>query len=227
MLLAGWYAEDVNQEPGQVARCRIPGSGVTREKGASSLYSFFLLGLGDERAFLNLPRRAIWAVESFELSNRIEEPDTKIEKNWQQSKSTFSIFLGSAVLAGNVTLFLFFLQLYPPFFFEIFFYSVKFGTFWRSGRKHPFGWWKISKKNGNLGNSARGLADVWCRICIRVNCHGPAWFRVRQGFGRNSAWSDAWKNLKYFLRVDAREFKFSIWVDLNRQPLIASHPTIK
>jgi LPXTG-motif cell wall-anchored protein len=39
------------------------------------------------------------------LSNRIEEPDTKIEKNWQKSKSTFLTFLGSAVLAGAVALF--------------------------------------------------------------------------------------------------------------------------
>jgi hypothetical protein len=46
--------------------------------------------------------------ESFELLNRIEEPDTKIEKNWQKSKSTFWAFLGSAVLAGAVALFFFF-----------------------------------------------------------------------------------------------------------------------
>jgi hypothetical protein len=37
--------------------------------------------------------------------NRIEEPDTKIEKNWRKSKSTFWTFLGSAVLAGAVALF--------------------------------------------------------------------------------------------------------------------------
>jgi hypothetical protein len=39
--------------------------GVTQallvEKGASNLQSKFLLGLGDERTFLNLLRRAIWA----------------------------------------------------------------------------------------------------------------------------------------------------------------------
>jgi hypothetical protein len=40
--------------------------------------------------------------ESFELSNRIEEPDTKIEKNWQKSKSIFLTFLGSAVVDGAV-----------------------------------------------------------------------------------------------------------------------------
>ena len=59
--------------------------------------------------------------ESRELSNRIEEPDTKIgKKNWQKSKSTFPTFLGSAVLGGAVALF--FLKKYSCrlFFFNIF-----------------------------------------------------------------------------------------------------------
>jgi hypothetical protein len=39
------------------------------------------------------------------ILNRIGEPDTKIKKNGQKSKSMFWTFLGSAVLAGAVALF--------------------------------------------------------------------------------------------------------------------------
>ena len=48
--------------------------------------------------------------ESCELSNSIdrEEPDTKIEKKLAKIKIDFLTFLGSAVLAGAVALFLFF-----------------------------------------------------------------------------------------------------------------------
>jgi hypothetical protein len=46
-------------------------------------------------------------------------------------------------------------------FFENIFYRVKFWTFGRSGRKHPFGCWKIGKKkDGNSGDSGRGQADL-------------------------------------------------------------------
>jgi hypothetical protein len=58
MLLGGWYAEDVSHEPGARRRSQ-DGSGVTRDKRCPNLYSYSLLGLADERAFLNLPRRAI------------------------------------------------------------------------------------------------------------------------------------------------------------------------
>jgi hypothetical protein len=56
---------------------------------------------------------------SFELLNCIEEPDTKIEKCWQKSKSTFWTFLGSAVLAGAVAIFFFLTAI------GLFFYLLK------------------------------------------------------------------------------------------------------
>ena len=36
---------------------------------------------------------------------------------------------------------------FTDFVFENVFYSVKLWTFWRSGRKHPFGWWKIKNRS--------------------------------------------------------------------------------
>jgi hypothetical protein len=42
---------------------------------------------------------------NFRTTNRIEKPDTKIEKNGQKSKSIFLTFFGSVVLAGVVSLF--------------------------------------------------------------------------------------------------------------------------
>jgi hypothetical protein len=53
------------------------------------------------------------------------------------------------------------------------FYSVNFGTFWRSGGKHPFGWWKIKKKSGNLGDSARGQADPGSAAVYTMDWPGP------------------------------------------------------
>ena len=60
MLLGGWYAKDVSQEPGAGRRSQEPWlRRYSWKKGAPNLYSFFLLGLVDELAFSNLPRRAI------------------------------------------------------------------------------------------------------------------------------------------------------------------------
>ena len=60
MLLGGWSAVDVTaveypaiDKIGGVTQALLAG------KGVSNLQSNFLLGLGDARAFLNLPRRAI------------------------------------------------------------------------------------------------------------------------------------------------------------------------
>ena len=47
------------------------------------------------------------------LLNRIEQAEPKMQKKLAKQNSTFLTFLGSAVLAGSVALFLFFLQLYP------------------------------------------------------------------------------------------------------------------
>ena len=44
--------------------------------------------------------------ESCELSNRIEEPDTKIEKNLAKIKIDFFDFFGPVVLAGIIIFFL-------------------------------------------------------------------------------------------------------------------------
>jgi hypothetical protein len=60
MLLGRWFADDMTAMEYPVS---INIGGVTQallvEKGASNLQSNFLLGLGDERAFLNLPRQSI------------------------------------------------------------------------------------------------------------------------------------------------------------------------
>ena len=90
------------------------------------------------------------------------------------------------------SVFFFFIQLYP-FGKKNFFYRVNFGTFWRSGGKHPFGWWKIKKRWKFRWFSSRPGRS---RICSCVH-RGPAWYLVRHGFGRNSPWSGVLKNLKY------------------------------
>ena len=60
MLLGGWPAVDVTAEAYPVS---IKLESLLRhyswKKAVSNLQSNFLLGLVDERAFLNLPRRAI------------------------------------------------------------------------------------------------------------------------------------------------------------------------
>jgi hypothetical protein len=84
--------------------------------------------------------------ESFELSDRIEEPDTKIQKNRQQSKSIFRPFWGRWCWQTGFIRFLFFYTAVPPpFFFENIFHRVKFGTFLGSGDKVHFWLVEIQK----------------------------------------------------------------------------------
>jgi hypothetical protein len=55
--------------------------------------------------------------------------------------------VGGADWCSSVTLFFIYIQLYlGTLFVKKKKIRVKFGTFQRSVRKHPFGWWKIKKK---------------------------------------------------------------------------------
>ena len=153
-----------------------------------------------------------------------------------------------------------------------FFYRVNLRTFWRSGGKHPFGWWKI-KKDGNLGDSARGQADPgsaavytldrpgsWVLVLeilldpihkkfldnfsrvaasewVSFTCRNDAVRPSKQKYGlfapRGSREGKlySWNFLPRIPGAEpgagSRRFKFSICVDLNRQPLIAAHSPIK
>jgi hypothetical protein len=62
---------------------------------------------------------------------------------------------------------------YPFIYKKKVFHRVNSGTFWQSGGKHPFGWWKIPQKKVDIyrGSSSRTGRS---RICSCVH-HGLAW----------------------------------------------------
>jgi hypothetical protein len=62
---------------------------------------------------------------------------------------------------------------FVPFFKKKVFYRINSRTFWGSGGKHPFGWRKIKKKNGYLGDPARGQADPGSAAVYSMNWPAP------------------------------------------------------
>jgi hypothetical protein len=83
--------------------------------------------------------------ESFELSNRIEEPDTKISKKSTKIKIGFSDLFGVGCAGKQVSSCFFLIQM-SLFFFENVSHRVKFGTFFEGlVTKCIFGWWKFKK----------------------------------------------------------------------------------
>ena len=119
--------------------CNLESATMSDLSWKENLLETPLLVLGHNSLNIHFWTMTIW--HFWTASRSLTQKSKKIGKNQNR---LYRLFWGRRCWLAVALSFLFFYTA-VPFWKKNFFYRVNFGTFWRSGKKCTFGWWKFKK----------------------------------------------------------------------------------